>query len=483
MGRYRLDDLGWYQFENLIQSLLKTKCGLLIESWGKGKDFGRDAYTKNPIKFPDDRENEGSFIFQVKFIDNASLNNTKGFNNLKKAVNCEIKEIQSRIEKGTWTSPNFYTLVTNFPITATQRELLRNILHDEMTNTNITIWGDNDISDLLDQNPDIRRSFPQLLSLRDLNTLIEEVVNRDIKIRSEDIVEKAKECSEVFVPTNAYRKCLEIIKKNNFVVIEGPPEAGKTAIAWMISLIYLTEGYEALLCNKSDDFFRTYSKNRKQIFIADDAFGRTEYDVTRGRLWEIDLERVLRKIDRNHLLIWTSRKNIFKRALHQMDLQGHAAKFPKKANLLVDATKLTIEERALILYRHAKNSGLSKKKNELVKKFARQIVMHKYLTPERIRFLIDDYLLNIPDDKLDIDQLSSEIESVIQKPTDRMRKSFSTLSNPHKMILLTLLGESYDISKDSLKNNFYKKFSSSLEKDFFEDLLIDLSESFIKIGN
>ena len=32
MLRYRLDDLGWFQFESLMQSLMKAELGLGIES-------------------------------------------------------------------------------------------------------------------------------------------------------------------------------------------------------------------------------------------------------------------------------------------------------------------------------------------------------------------------------------------------------------------------------------------------------------------
>lgn len=45
MIRYRLDDLGWYQFEWLIQALLKSHCGLAVEDWSaNGGDFGKDAF-------------------------------------------------------------------------------------------------------------------------------------------------------------------------------------------------------------------------------------------------------------------------------------------------------------------------------------------------------------------------------------------------------------------------------------------------------
>jgi hypothetical protein len=52
MIRYRLDDLGWYQFEWLVQSLLKAEAGTAVESWGGHGDQGRDAYTASRLKFP-----------------------------------------------------------------------------------------------------------------------------------------------------------------------------------------------------------------------------------------------------------------------------------------------------------------------------------------------------------------------------------------------------------------------------------------------
>jgi len=43
MIRYRLDDLGWYQFEWLVQAVLKDHLGIGIESWGGHGDHGRDV--------------------------------------------------------------------------------------------------------------------------------------------------------------------------------------------------------------------------------------------------------------------------------------------------------------------------------------------------------------------------------------------------------------------------------------------------------
>ena len=103
---------------------------------------------------------------------------------------------------------------------------------------------------------------------------------------------------------------------------------GKTAIARVLSLAQLSLGWEALDCRTPDDLLHTYRSARRQLFIVDDAFGRTEYEPTLGRLWEKDLSRVFHKIDQKHWLIWTTRKHILARALKDMDLVGKGSSFP-----------------------------------------------------------------------------------------------------------------------------------------------------------
>ena len=72
MLRYHLDDLGWFQFEWLIQSLLKAECGLLVESWGGSGDYGRDSYSKGKLAFLKNSTTNGPFVFQTKFVQNAN---------------------------------------------------------------------------------------------------------------------------------------------------------------------------------------------------------------------------------------------------------------------------------------------------------------------------------------------------------------------------------------------------------------------------
>src|SRR5207253_2122647 len=117
----------------------------------------------------------------------------------------------------------------------------------------------------------------------------------------------------------------------------------KTAIAWMLALQQAAEGWEAIVCDDPDDIYSNYDREARQVFIADDAFGRTEYDVGRGKKWEQELPRVLPRLNSTHWLIWTSRKYVLERALKAIDLQSPADHFPRPAEVLVDASSLSVE--------------------------------------------------------------------------------------------------------------------------------------------
>ena len=310
MMRYRLDDLGWYQFEWLIQSLLKSELGLSVESWGGRGDFGRDAYCATSLNYPTKQPSKGPFLFQVKFVENANAAGASPDKALQASVAKEISGIKTRIEARKWQEPNCYTLVTNAPVSATLKQMIRDTMAAVLPKATIIVHGSNDVCDLLDKHEKLRRSFPQLLSLRDLDGLLSKVLNKEAFERSRAAIGCAGNIASVFVPTESYSAAWKILKKHHFVVLHGPPEMGKTAIAWMISLAQASTGWEALVCDSPEDFFKLYQGELRQIFVADDAFGRTEYDPSRGKQWEKQLERVVHMLDKRHWLIWTSRKHI-----------------------------------------------------------------------------------------------------------------------------------------------------------------------------
>lgn len=255
---------------------------------------------------------------------------------------------------------------------------------------------------------------------------------------------------------------------------------GKTAIALMIAMFQMTLNWQAILCNKPNDFFQLYDGASKQIFIADDAFGRTEYDTSRGQEWEQDLSRILNRVDSSHWLVWTSRRHILERAMAQIDLQGRARQFPQVAEVIVNADKLSLPEKALILYRHAKAVGLDSEAKEIIKQFAHDIVYNPYFTPERIRRLVEEVLPDLKEQLHNVTLVRTAIIDVLETPTDRVRKTFEKLSGNHKRLLLALLEAGHEANTSELKQ-LYEDFGAPTEpKMNFETVLDELTESFIR---
>ena len=490
MIRYRLDDLGWYQFENLIQILIKAQFSVAIQSWGGRGDWGIDAYYQGKLTYPSKNdESEGAFVFQVKFVENANASGAKSENTLINAVKAEIRKLKES-SKYSWVKEvTHYILITNAPLSAATRKKIAKLFHEVFPISRVYSHNGTDVCDWLDINRHICKAFPQLLSLRDLETILSEIVNRHIIIASKAIIEEAKEISAVFVPTEAYRHAREVLKKHKFVVLDGPPEVGKTTIAYMIGLTLVIDEWTAIYCSEPKDLLQVFDTQQKQVFIADDAFGRTEYDPGRGKLWEKELPRILRLLSAQHFLIFTSRKHILERAYKDLDLQDKSKDFPKLAEVVVDANALTANEKALILYRHAKAENLTAVAKEIVKNHAKAVVLNPNFTPERIRRFFRERLPELSslfrNGDIDSTVLSKAVTEAIDNPTDRMIKAYDKLSPSHKWFLASLVAEGglgYLLLPD-LERTYSHYCPIQDGWTPFSELTVEMSEAFIKVNS
>src|SRR5260370_5997140 len=144
MIRYRLDDLGWYQFEWLVQALLKDHLGIGVESWGGHGDHGRDAWCFGSLHFPDKHEKtDGPFLFQVKFIENANAAGAKPIPRLIAAVKAEMARISqpgmggpSEPSAATQRHPlcKHYIVLTNCLMSPAGRQAISAEIHDALSN-------------------------------------------------------------------------------------------------------------------------------------------------------------------------------------------------------------------------------------------------------------------------------------------------------------------------------------------------------------
>ena len=105
----------------------------------------------------------------------------------------------------------------------------------------------------------------------------------------------------MFVPTPAYHRALAVLREHGFLVLTGPPEMGKTAIARMLGLALLSQGWEVHECTRPQQVYDRFDADRPQLFIADDAFGSTEYRPDAAERWAAELDAILRSTDETAL--------------------------------------------------------------------------------------------------------------------------------------------------------------------------------------
>jgi hypothetical protein len=146
--------------------------------------------------------------------------------------------------------PAHYVALTNAPLNAQQRQDIRGIASAALVGAEVHLLDAADIAAMLDNHPNLRRAFPQLLSFRDLDSLLRDAVNAEQLQRSSAIVVESQDLRDVFVATRAYRHAWLVLQEHGFLVLEGPPQVGNTAIAQMIALTQMLSGWDYLVCAK-----------------------------------------------------------------------------------------------------------------------------------------------------------------------------------------------------------------------------------------
>jgi hypothetical protein len=281
---------------------------------------------------------------------------------------------------------------------------------------------------LVAERPVVSRRVPSLLGVRELPERVA-ASNWDR--------DAALALTHVFAPTRAYRAALDILERHHFAVLTGPPEMGKTAIARILGLALELDGWQVHECTRAEQVRAAFARDQSQLFIADDAFGSTEYRPDAAEDWALELDRILRAMDERHWLIWTSRPAPLKAGLARIHREHGVERFPRPAEIGVDAAHLDVEEKASILYRHARAAALSSKAVALVRRHGVAIVGHPHFTPQRINRFVGSRLPDLVGTHKG--SLRAAINAEIAQPTEAMQTSFSALSPEHKALLVALL--------------------------------------------
>ena len=212
------------------------------------------------------------------------------------------------------------------------------------------VLGPDELWRLFAAAPEVRFRVPSALGVADLDALIPENVSRR---STADVAPppSSPACSFRRGPTS--RRSASSGGTGS-PCSPGPPEMGKTAIARMIGLAALTDGWEVHECIRPDELWSRFARDRRQVFVADDAFGSTEYRPEAAERWPSSSTASCVRWTTRHWLVWTSRPAPLKAGLRRIHREHGVERFPQPAEITVDTARLDAGENALVLFRHAK---------------------------------------------------------------------------------------------------------------------------------
>ena len=404
MVGYALERMGWFHFEQLCAALLELEGELAPLSWTGSADRCRAVLSGTALAPPLLRRRAPEPVLLL-----CSWVKARQPGGLLASVERLLAERSEDVALA-----KSLVILTNVARAVNLEDRVRDVIAGQRLV--VRILGCAEIGRRLDARAELRRAMPSVLGLRDLA----ELIDAEVAARSSLDIAAARALAGVFVPTRAYRRALGVLDAHGFAVLTGPPEMGKTAIARMIALAQLTDGWEAHECVRPEEIWRAFDPDRRQVFVADDAFGSTEYRADAGERWASEMERILRMLDDRHWLIWTSRPAPLKAGLGRIHRERGAERFPAPGEVLVDASALDVAEKTVILFRHAKAAELSRELRLWLERVGAEIVDEPHFTPERIRRLIAR-LKNLTEPEMTVSGL---MRRELADPTEAMATSF-----------------------------------------------------------
>lgn len=480
--KYRISNIGWYNFELLVQTLLKAVIGPGVTSFGGSKDQGRDAGFVGTAAFPTVTcQWTGNWVFQVKYVDFEEQGVDASRSALKSTFRNELRRILSRHQ-----STDNYILLTDVPLTAQTRSDLEKIVADCGFNGNFAGVDGKEICQFLDIHGDIRKSYPQLLGLADLDV----IVNRDLYARSQAYLQNWQPGLSTYVQTEAHSKAMSVLKKEHFVVLDGPPEAGKTTIAAALALIHATDGFEIIDVRSSNDVFRASDEGsgngkkveKPRLFVADDAIGSVSLVPALAEQWSRDLPGILRQLSSRRLLVWTARRYILEEALATSRLREAAAEFPRPQEVIVEVGKLTTMQKAEMLYNHAKQANLSADHRELIRTYAIEIASHPNFSPLRISELISIVMKPASQNPKGDPVTWDSVQQFLSNPGHRWIQAFRALSQSEQTLLSAMLEFEGPIAERNLRASYELRVSKHEGGHIsFDECVARLDHSFLTV--
>jgi hypothetical protein len=435
---YDFHNLSPTDFEELVRDLLQKEFGCRLESFKSGKDRGIDIrYARDP---------KAAVVIQCKHYVRS------GFGALRSTMlSSELPKIQK-------LNPQRYILVTSVPLSVSNKDDLLHELSPYLQSTH-DILGAEDLNNLLGKFPEVEKAHFKLWLAS--SAILERIVHSEVFNRTTVEINAIKAKLQLYVKNASFSLARKILAENHVCVISGIPGIGKTTLAQMLIIQYLSEGWEAIcLGDDLSNALKVMRRGAKQIFYYDDFLGRTQLGDKLGKNEDDLLIRLFRHIknDPQARLVLTTREYILQQARIQYERLSTEDFDVKKC--IVSLESYSKIDRARILFNHLYFSNLPQKSiDELLEQQSYLLVIeHRNFSPRVISALTVD-LDSIPEGSY-----STFFLGKLQNPVTIWSHAFEReISNAGRVLLLALVTFGSDIYLDDLRQAFqriYREFAN-----------------------
>jgi len=371
MNNYSFSTLNDKEFEQIGKDLLNAKFKIELQDFKVGKDKGTD------LRFSTEKNNNSIVVQAKHYIGSA-------FAQLKHTL------LTKELDKIKNLKPDRYIVVTSLPLSATQKDILKEILAPFVLTSN-DIIGQEDLNGYLGEFKEIEKKYFKLW-FSSIN-IFNAVINNAIEGRTKYLFEKIREKIPFYIVTKKLDDANKILQKEKLLLITGQPGIGKTTLAEIILFERAKNGHKIYKVENITEAEDVISPNdeEKQLFYFDDFLGANYFEIVNAHKTETQLTGFVERVKNtpNKYLILTTRTVILNHAMEKYEKISHSKLATQQFEIKL--TDYSTYEKALILYNHIYFRGVREDLHESIinEKFYKKIIQHRNYTPRIIEFITD----------------------------------------------------------------------------------------------
>jgi len=461
MANYSFEDLlSPLDFEHLVRDILSQDLVVELNAFAEGTDKGVDLrYSKST---------KNDIIVQCKRVKNIT----------KVLIDSEYDKIKK-------LNPKKYYLAISSDLSVSKIDYIKDTFQEWMSGDN-NIYAKSRLNKLLDDYPEIhQKNYKLWINSSEVFNII---INKPLFERAKSLINDIKNDYKFYVKNESLQQAIDILNKDQFIIISGIPGIGKTTLAKLILWEYLQKGYEVIEIRKviEGEQLLEEDSESKQVYYFDDFLGENflKYDAIEGR--SSDLVQLINRIMKNKhkALIMTTREYILKQAKEKYErLDSDEIDIHKYT---LDLSQYSKRIRSLILYNHLYYSGLSIAYIKILieSKTYKKIINHENYSPR----IVEQMTLRLKN--IAVENYPDEFIYNLDNPFGIWKRAFSNqISEGAKYTLYVLLSIGEQVLLSEFKDiiyNFHKKNTQKYNLEFrpldIKNYLRELEDSFIKIS-